>query len=402
MAARTDIPAQSTGWTDYIPGDWQSWIKESSIVAASYLTDPVCMMHISFRQSSTVDDLNPDSYRVANWARKSFYWGKAGFCAGLAIASLPGMAIRYAVCRLQKEPYTHRRGGAPEKITHNGQFTQFAANVACNSSGHSITDAGVVPWPYRIEALARKILRQNADVVTLYEVFDPEAAYSLFEKMKGEYAHFYFNMGPRVIGVNSGIFVASKYAIKNPKFIPFPKDMLVDRTKNAEKGIFSCDLECANRIFATIITSHLQHSEEPAHATPDESRARWREMNMIMDEVHQTAQDRAVILVGDLNIDDLEYETYLPWISEFTKNHNFKGKFTWGGDGWCKKLVGGQRSGPLNLDHCLLVKGTAQNIATDLVTSAGDDNIEFDGDKFQAGPLSDHNWLLSRITLRSS
>jgi endonuclease/exonuclease/phosphatase family metal-dependent hydrolase len=370
------------------------------------LTGPVCKSHIFFRQSSTIDALYPDSYRITNWARKAAYLSGTCFY-GLASVpfTLQGMAFRYAVCQLQKETFTYREGNAPEKTLEAGQeFSHLAANVACNSSGHSISDAGVMPWPYRIEAICRKVLKQQADVVTLYEVFDPAAAYYFYEKMKGEYAHFYFNMGPRVLGVNSGIFVASKYAIKNAQFTAFPKEMLVDRTKNAEKGIFSFDLASMGKIFARIITSHLQHSEEPAYATSKELKARQDEMVLMMQKVDKTPKDRAVIVVGDLNMDDEEYNAQ-PWSKLFTKINDFKGKFTWGGDGWCAKMfgVGKKRSGPLNLDHCMILNGTAQSIKTELITTADDafPAIEFDGDKFQREPLSDHGWLLSRIFLKA-
>jgi hypothetical protein len=66
---------------------------------------------------------------------------------------------------------------------------------------------------------------------------------------------------------------------------------------------------------------------------------------------------------------------------------------TWGGDGYCASLMGKKASNPLNLDHTMVVKGTAEGIYTYLVPTG------FDGNVFNQDALSDHHGLFSTITL---
>src|SRR5207302_2011714 len=116
-------------------------------------------------------------------------------------------------------------------------------NICCTGAGFSISDGGVVPWKERIDEIAAKIVQTNADLNCLYETIDVQSAFYLYDKLKGQgYRHFYFNMGPRAIGPASGMFVSSKYQIKNPEFTPFSVDTLVGRTKAISKGVFTFDL----------------------------------------------------------------------------------------------------------------------------------------------------------------
>ena len=70
------------------------------------------------------------------------------------------------------------------------------------------------------------------------------------------------------------------------------------------------------------------------------------------------------------------------------------GALSWDGDEFCAKLVRDKKvSGPLNLDHTLIKKGTAKKIETILVETG------YDAKQLKKEALSDHKGLLSRITL---
>jgi hypothetical protein len=256
----------SRGWEW---ADYEMQLKSLVFKAASYLTDPVCTSHELLRRIQVVDALHPMAYKISNFARKAFLGLGLAVCACFAWTALGGIALRYLAVKLQNQPYIYYQGNAVEKSLPSSGISLLSWNICCNSGGYSISDAGVVPWAFRIDAVVQKIKEADADVLSLTEVFDPRSAFYLYEQLKDDYSHFYFNIGPRAIGVSSGIFIASKFEIKNPNFLPFPKEMLIGRTKNAEKGVFSFDLP-----FATIFSTHLQHSEECAYPTDEEVLAR--------------------------------------------------------------------------------------------------------------------------------
>lgn len=228
----------------------------------------------------------------------------------------------------------------------------------------------------------------------LYETFDVNAAFHICEQLKQRgYNDFYFNIGPKAVGVSSGILIGSKYKIHNPAFSPFPQDSLVGRTKNAAKGVFSFDLQGRRgENFARIYATHLQHSEEPAFPTAEEVEARRKQMQIIVDKI-DVVRDRCIVVTGDLNLDDEEYRDS-SWQDRFQKGDPFgDGLKTWGGDEFCARLVGKRVSGPLNLDHTMVLNGTAHSIETSLVETGYDPAV------FKEGVLSDHDGLFSTITV---
>ena len=384
--------SQSKSYFYSVRNHVEQWSKIAAVWAASRLTEPVCKVHELFRRLYVVEALNPGITKIGVLVRKFFIGCALIGSAILALFTAPGgAALRYLVCHLQKEPFVYCRGLAAEKILQNQEFSHLCWNVCCIPGGYAITDGGVMPWEHRIDRIASRIQEQNVDVVCLYELFDTDAALCLYDQMKGNYAHFYFNVGPRPIGPASGIFVASKFAIKDPEFSAFPKEMLVGRAKNVEKGVFAFDVASENHRFARIFSTHLQHSEECNHPTDAERVARREEMRMIMEKVDQV-RDKAIIVTGDLNLDDEEASAAF-WHSRFTTGAAFNGEKTWGGDAFCAHLMGKRASSPLNFDYTLIVNGTARAVTTTLVETG------FDGTRFTQEALSDHRGLYSTIAL---
>ena len=384
----TDTVVAEARSNSYVWGEWEGWCKEIALRTASYMTDPVCKSRELWMRCHIVKDLHPDSYRVTNLFRQTLLLSGMVPCALLAVVcTLPAMAVRYAVCRLQKEPYVYRKGNSVEKVLQGLTFTLLSWNICYTQGGYEISDGGVLSSPERIQTLSDKILEQDADVVCLYEVFDINTALYLHEKMKNDYAHFYFSMGPRVVGPSSGIFVATKFAVEDPEFLPFPKEALDGRAKNCEKGIFSFDIKNYARIFAT----HLQHSEICAEPTANEVKARHDEMVIMMELVDKPGRVKGRVVVGDLNLHDKECND-AAWNGRFVRGDAFTEK-TWGGDAYCAALMGKKASDPLNLDYNMIVQGMAQNIVTKLVPTG------FNGKVFNKDALSDHQGLFSMIAL---
>lgn len=362
--------------------------------AASYLTDPICNAHALYRTLDVLDAQNPDTSSLYKTAQKIGLWMKiAGWGALGLFTSLPAMALRHLGAVSQSEPFLFEEGeAAPKELPESRSFSLLSWNICCVGGGYSISDGGVSHWTFRIDRIIDAIAREDADVNCLYETFDTSSAFYLCEKLKERgYSRFYYNIGPKVVGVSSGIFVASKYRIQNPAFTAYPEETLVGRTKNAAKGIFSFDLESQGELFARIHSTHLQHSEAPEFPTEEERVARARQMEILAARVN-AVRDRCIVATGDLNLDDEEYESS-SWAGYFQKKNCFFGRKTWGGDAFCAELMGKQVSGPLNLDHTMLAKGTARSIFTMLVSTG------YNPTALREEALSDHAGLFSEIAL---
>lgn len=397
---------RSTRWpsfnTDYLSSYLSRYVKITTLQIASHLTDPVCKSHELFRRIQIVDALHPTSMKVVNFSRKCFLGMGMFACACLATATtVPGILLRWAVCKMQQEPFIYWEGGLKEeKVLQDDQFTLYSQNICFINAGYVISDGGVMPWPFRINPTIENIKKQNADLVCLYEVFDIKAALELYRGLRNEYAHFYFNIGPRATGVSSGIFIASKFKVFDPKFTAFPKEFLIGRTKNAEKGVFEFDVENRGKRFARIFTTHLQHSEKYTSPTDqdqvaqrnasEERKARSQEMTLIMEKIAQV-KNKAAILTGDLNL-YYKDELQASWYQHFEEG-DVENEETWGGDAFCAGLVGKKPSPSLKLDYSMILKGTAKAIRTRLIKTG------FIATKFKREALSDHAGLLSLITL---
>lgn len=402
VSAAADFGIASPPLSESSPDIWSARIQSAAFQIASYLTDPICKSHEFFRRLSVVDSLNPTSRKIENLGRKFLLVSGLIIYALVAmVATVPGIALRALAANLQKEPFLYSKGDCPQKtLPDDRTFSLLSWNICCVGAGYSISDGGVVPWPSRIDDIVKKIIEKDADVNCIYETLDSKSGFTICEKLKQNgYANVYFNIGPQAIGVSSGILVASKYAIKNPEFTLFPKDSLVGRTKHAAKGVFAFDLESSGHCFAKIYSTHLQHSEEPEFPTPEEVEARKKQMQLILEKVEKV-KGRCAIVTGDLNLDDQEYRASF-WQHRFVKGAAFGSErtrertqeYTWGGDAFCAELVGKRVSAPLNLDHTLVLQGTARSIRTSLVETG------YDSSFFKKEALSDHAGLLSQISL---
>ncbi len=403
----------------------QPWIQ-AAFLTASALTDPICKGHELFRRIQVVGALHPESYAVTNLARKcALFMQLVGFALLAVLTTLPGILVRGAAASWQKQPFLYTQGKEPSKpLDSDRSFTLLSWNVCCVAGGYAISNGGVMPWRFRIEAIVDKILKQNADVVCLYETFDTAAAHAIAERLKAKngYAHCYFNIGPQAVGVSSGILVASKYQVLNPQFTPFPKETLIGRTKAAAKGVFEFDVASEGVAFARIYATHLQHSEKRFSSTAEEAAvarnaverevdARNKQMNLIVGKVNAiAASTKALIITGDLNLNDAEYKAST-WKEGFTRGppellalegpgysqgflSTTSPSYTWGGDHFCATEVAGDPpSEPQNLDHILAKKKSVASIVTYLIPTG------YDQMKFCLASTSDHELLLTTTYL---
>jgi endonuclease/exonuclease/phosphatase family metal-dependent hydrolase len=360
---------------------------------ASYLTEPVCYAHACFRHLQLIKYKWGTVDKVNSLVYGAFFAVRFVVSAALSVvATAPGALCRRAAMALQKQPFlVHKEEGEGKRLSEGRAFSVFSWNICCVSGGYAISDGGVREWPARINRIIDRICETDADVNCLYEVFDWEAMVLLRDRLKERgYPHIYYNIGPKAVGVSSGIFMASKYAVSSAEFTPFPKSMLVGRTKRCEKGVFRFDLQSEGEVFATLFATHLQHSQVSARPEVQDVRARSEEMQFILEKVDQI-RERAVLVLGDLNMSLEEFQGAC-WAHRFV-NAGAQRARTWKGDGFCARFMGQEVSGPLVLDYVLLVNETTASVETHLV------DARFDPEFLSNQALSDHEGLLTTIKL---
>lgn len=390
ISPQSQVSTQEPWSVDYL----QDSIAKGAAYTASVLTGPVCYASEAISQFQIVDDLHPDRSYIENLAEKASLMVQFVFYAALAtVTTLPGIIIRYAITKLQQNPFLYERGNANELELGGREFSMLSWNVCTVPAGYSICKGGVTSWYDRIDAIEERIKAEDKDVVCLYEVFDTHTSFHLKNALKDDYAHFYFNIGPKAIGASSGIFVASKFAIDNPNFIAFPKEILAGSAKHSEKGLFSFDLKSRGEAFARIYATHLGHSEIPGTPTPEEVDARREQMNLIYHQMLANPESYAKIVTGDLNLDLEEYYNS-DWSEHFFRDRSSNNIPSWFGDRYCATMLDGiPPSEPCMLDYTSILEGTASNIETTHGLTGYNPN------EIRAEGLSDHALVNSNILL---
>lgn len=203
-----------------------------------------------------------------------------------------------------KTPYLYLAGKAEEKKVcpcKTPPISILNLNTCFLPGAVSYVHGGVKRWEQRVGPLAEKILATNADVICLQEVFTEEGCLAIYEKLKDTYSHFYVAIGPRplgfsleTLGMPSGLFVASKFRIENPRFTLFGESGMP-----MNFGFFDFTIHSAQRPLAHIYTTHmlaLNFDRFPL--------IRQKQLQQIIDTMHADAKKEAnhpFFLCGDFN-----------------------------------------------------------------------------------------------------
>lgn len=379
--------------------DWETGIKIGVLKTASYLTEPICKVREYFYSFQILNETcKSTAQKVVRIAL--FALGIIG-CALLTPFTAPiGALLRGAVATLESKPYIYLESAKKGKVLpEDKKVTLVSHNQCYMPAGYAITDGQVTPSSdrERIDANIRMIQQLNPDIVCLYEVPDICDASYLTSQLS-EYPFVIPVAGVRAIGPSSMIYVASKYEIEKEsiEFVPFVKGSeLTGRAQFSEKGFLSFDIKNREEKtpFATVISTHLQHSEIPANPEEGDRISRALEMKKIATQIQKKVDlGRNVIFTGDLNQGEEEVNTFLTQnqIDWFKRDPSVQGEPTWGGDQWCAKLMGKPSSGSLVLDYTLIA-GKAAAISTTIIGTG------YSGLEFRREATSDHNLLFSQI-----
>ncbi len=381
--------------------DYGTLAKMAALTLASYLNGPVCKVREYFYTFYILDEIcETTAEKVTQVVLLTL---GIIVCTLLTPFTAPlGVGLRGLVASLESEPFIYLGDPKAGKVLpQDRKITLASHNVCCMPAGYAITDGQVLPPSYieRIDANIAQIKALNPDLVCLYEVPDICDA-SYISSQLPEYPFVIPVAGVRAIGPSSMMYVASKYEIvqSSVAFVPFEKGTeLTGRAQWSEKGYLSFDIRSqgAKSSFATVISTHLQHSEIPAKPEPDEVKARFLQMKRIAKLIQQKIEEnRNVIFTGDLNMENEEQVKMHPILDPLLLKCDsyIQESSTWMGDKWCAKLMDKPASGPLVLDYTYTA-GLVRAISTKIL------NQPFESSEFFPDVLSDHSLLFSTITL---
>jgi len=446
--------SQGIPYTWHIPESYDeisSWSKIAAYKLASYLTDPLCKIREYTIRAQILEDLPPspciqysldpictyikqmqlvderwlDIQTVSRFTERCFLLSSAAiFSAMTPFTALPAIALRFAASYLESDQFIHYKGLFQEKELKEKPLTHMLWNICGIKAGYDIEEGGQLPIrddllsfsEQRLFRIAQKILEEDPDVLCLNEVFDVNDAIYLVDALQNQYAHFVIQCGTRSIGLNSGLFLATKFGVESISFKPFPKEMINGATKYAEKGFLSVKTHDSKGSICNFITTHLQHSDQPEFPTFEEVEARKKQLNFILQNIDS---DENAILAGDLNLDDDELvKANSDLYSQFKKTSDYKDflneeKNTWLGDQWYVEygnrdfsfsLLSARKdktrtvSQGVNLDHVLAKTRQDTTLNPEIQTilkSSG-----YRPEIISRDSLSDHMILLSEILLK--
>lgn len=107
----------------------------------------------------------------------------------------------------------------------NRPYIYLRGDVAYKLNPEKLTVYNLYIDDDSISSLTDRIHQINADIVCLQNLPTGDTAYSLYEKLKNTYAHFYFNILTE--NVPGDLCIVSKYRLENAQFTPFAADSLI-------------------------------------------------------------------------------------------------------------------------------------------------------------------------------
>jgi hypothetical protein len=280
-----------------------------TFVDSSLLLNPLIQSNV-LAYAQNVLDQNHTSNAYENYRTASLLNSYEQIKSTLSVNDQEKLThLQLAYANLEQKPFIYLRGLAADKITppellQDTGVTIFDLNTCFLPKQLAFLHGGVAYWHERVAALADQILTVDADVVCLQEVFTEEACSALYELLKANYAHFYLNVGPCTLGCSvdslglpSGLFVASKYAIDLPHFTPFAAT-----GDQVHYGVFDFVIHSDFLPLAHVYTTQLQSLDRDQSAN-----IRAQQLQEVIDliQADYTAYPDLNLphfLCGDLNI----------------------------------------------------------------------------------------------------
>lgn len=292
--------------------------------------------------------------------------------------------------------------GDKEPVSHSHRtFTLMNMNICFLPAELPLLFGGVSSAAERVDNLTAFIKEHDPDVLCLYEAHEVDSTYALCEALKDNYAYFYVDIGPSWLELNSGLFVASKFAMTDVKFKPF---QYLGMQSQINKGYVEFTIHDKERPLATIYSTHLQPYRKKCDIN-----IRIQELQELVKEIqfaHNEIPYYPIVLCGDFNIpwgteeykrskiDEFFYNDYGSKIKEVNEDTRTYSALL-GDERWKnidEKLLNGSGSNEYFeiIDYLLVFNKTDK-------MSVYTDRIEAFDTNFPDMALSDHHALFTTI-----
>lgn len=120
---------------------------------------------------------------------------------------------------------------------------------------------GLRPSSERVPEIAKAMMTRDDDVYCLQEAFHTTASNELAQSIRSKYPYIIYNVGTRVLGLNSGLMIASKYPLTNPHFWPHAE--VGGDERMATKGLLGVEVRLSSTLKANVFNTHLNgHADE--------------------------------------------------------------------------------------------------------------------------------------------
>jgi len=216
--------------------------------------------------------------------------------AGIAL----GHIFHFSAFLLSPNSYIHLKGNSKEKESSDKEFTFSQMNCCLTPGGFAKMFGGLdLSDDQRLEKIIAMIHENNPDLFCGQEVSDIKQAYALYNALSSEYSDFILGAGmtPFILQNNSGLFVASKEPILNPKFHDFSD---IEGTESmVNKGYLSFSNSIGN-----FINTHLSPSSDDLNPTDAEINTREIEAQRLCleSEKKSSSNNKPTYVMGDFNI----------------------------------------------------------------------------------------------------
>ncbi|MCP5504597.1 MAG: endonuclease/exonuclease/phosphatase family protein [Chlamydiales bacterium] len=218
-------------------------------------------------------------------------WEKVASCVQFAWGcgvGMFGLLLLGLSHRLQSREYTYWRGEGVEVFPDQEKVMHLNACMFPGSLPYHFGKQA--PASERMGSLASRIQEKDPELLFLCE-FSPVFSEELYENLKGEYKHFFVNIGSCAQGMDASIAVISKVPIlKAPQFIP---------TKIPAEG----DQKLMYRGYFIIETQTCKYLYTHLHAKDTEGAKTIRKEQLEEIRSLTTDSSKPWVVLGDLNID---------------------------------------------------------------------------------------------------
>lgn len=193
------------------------------------------------------------------------------------------------------------------------------------------------PAPYvdeRLAALPRLLLRQNADVIALQEVYQQEHREHLIERLKERYPHHFYRREHRAFRLDNSLLFFSKLPFTSVRAVPFANGILEEDFATF-MGLLEATVRPAGFGEVTLYNLHATAGGARDQWSPSVEAVRAKQIGQVIRSVRHARLRSAKIILGDINagpeVSSVNYTLFADngFIDAYAAKHVTSSKMTW-------------------------------------------------------------------------